>query len=67
MSKIPNDINWKRYMKVLQGNLDNTRNTGFRIYDQRIVTYKQNKLDLSAYYDQRFVLGDGIHTRPLKF
>ena len=37
------------------------------VYDQGIVTYEQNKLGLSAYYDNRYVLADGIHPRPLDF
>ena len=65
ISKKQNDLNWKRYMNVLQGYLDKAQNTGFRIHDQGIVTYSQNKLGLSAYYNKRFVLPDGIHTRPL--
>ena len=41
---------------------------GFRVYDQGIVTYEQNKLGLSPYYyDKRYVLADDIHTRPLDF
>ena len=40
---------------------------GFRVYDQGIVTYEQNKLGLSGYYDKRYVLDDGIRTRPLDF
>ena len=44
---------------------DKAKNVGFRVYDQGIVTYEQNKLGLSAYYDKRYVLADGIHTRPL--
>ena len=39
----------------------------FRVYDQGVVTYEQNKLGLSGYYDKRYVLADGIHTRPLDF
>ena len=38
---------------------------GHRVYDQGVVIYEQNKLGLSAYYDKRYVLADGIHTRPL--
>ena len=38
-----------------------------RVYDQGIVTYEQSKLGLSAYYDKRYVLADGIHTKPLDF
>ena len=45
--------------------IDKAENVGFRVYDQGIVTYEQNKLGLSAYYDKRYVLADGIHTRPL--
>ena len=45
--------------------IDKAKNVGFRVYDQGIVTYEQNKLGLSAYYDKRYVLADGIHTRPL--
>ena len=40
-------------------------NKGFRVYEQGMLTYEQNKLGLSAYYDRRYVLEDGIHTRPL--
>ena len=45
--------------------IDKTKNIGFGIYDQGIVTYEQNKLGLSAFYDQRYVLANGIHIRPL--
>ena len=43
------------------------KNVGFRVYDQGVVTYEQNKLGLSAYYDKQYVLADGIHARPLDF
>jgi len=33
----------------------------------RMVTYEQEKLGLSAYYDKRWVLLDGIHTKPIEF
>ena len=46
--------------------IDKVKNTGFRVYDQGMVTYEQVKLGLSAYYDKRYVLPDGIHTRPLE-
>ena len=64
MSKTQNNLSWKRYMNALQGYLDKAQNTGFRIHEQGVVTYEQNKLGLSAYYDKRYVLDDGIHTRP---
>ena len=43
--------------------IDRAKNVGFRVYDQGIVAYEQNKLGLlglSAYYDKRYVLADGI-------
>ena len=67
ISKKQNDMTWKRYMQAFQGYLDKAKNTGFRIHEQGVVTYEQNKLGLSAYYDKRYVLEDGIHTRPLGF
>ena len=42
------------------------KNVGFRVYDLGMVTYEQNKLGLSAYYNKRYALADGIHTRPLE-
>ena len=59
-------MTWNRYMEALNGSIDKVKNTGFRVHDQGIVTYTQNKLGLSAYYDKRYVLEDGIHTEPLK-
>ena len=47
--------------------IDKAKNVDFRVYDQGVVTYDQNKLGLSAYYDKRYVLPDGIHARPLDF
>ena len=47
--------------------IDKAKKVGFRVYDQGIVTYEQNRLGLSGYYDKRYVLDDGIHTRPLDF
>ena len=44
---------------------DKAKNIDFRVYDQGMVTYEQNKLGLYAYYDKRYFLADGIHTRPL--
>ncbi|XP_057294628.1 uncharacterized protein LOC130623157 [Hydractinia symbiolongicarpus] len=42
------------------------KNVGFRVNKQGMVTYEQNKLGLSAFYDKRKVLEDGIHTVPLE-
>ena len=66
VSKKQNDMTFQRYKNCLfESTLDKASNIGFRVYDQGIVTYKQEKLGLSAYYDKRCVLEDGIHTRPL--
>ena len=46
--------------------IDKAKNVGFRVYDLGMVTYEQNKLGLSAYYNKRYALADGIHTRPLE-
>ena len=80
VSKKHNDLNFQRYKNVLDvflktrrdvllegKDIDRAKNAGFRVYDQAVVAYKQNKLGLSAYYNKRYVLADGIHTRPLDF
>ena len=43
--------------------IDKAKNVGLRVFDQGIVTYEQNKLGLSTYYDKRYVLADAILTR----
>ena len=75
-----NDLHFQRYKDALDvflkarrdselggKDIDKAKNVGFRAYDQGIVTFEQNKLGLSAYYDKCYVLADGIHTRPLDF
>ena len=46
--------------------IDKAKNVGFRVRDQGIVTYQQNKLGLYGYYDKRYVLTDGINTTAIK-
>ena len=60
-----NDMTWNRYQEALNGAIDKAQNTGFRVNNNQIVTYIQNKLGLNAYLDKRIVLDDGIHTKPL--
>ena len=80
VSKKHNDLHFQRYKNVLdiflktrrdieleEKDIGKAKNVGFSVYDQDVVTYKQNKLGLSVYYDKRQVLADGIHTRPLNF
>ena len=67
MSKKQNDITWQRFKAALEGSKDMATNRGFRMRDGNIVTYEQEKLGLSAYYDKRWVLPDGIHTEPIEY
>ena len=55
-------LNARRDSELEEKDIDKAKNVGFRVY-----TYEQNKLGLSAHYDKCYVLGDGIHTRPLDF
>ena len=57
----------RRDSELEKKNIAKTKNVGFRVYDQGVVTYGQNTLGLSAYYDKRYALADGIHTSPLDF
>jgi len=67
MSKKQNEIRWQRFKAALEGSKDMATNRGFRMRDGQMVTYEQQKLGLSAYYDKRWVLPDGIHTEPIEF
>ena len=67
MSKKQNNINWQRFKTALEGSKDMATNRGFRMRDGNIVTYEQEKLGLSAYYDKQWVLPDGIHTEPIEY
>ena len=67
MSKRQNEINWQRFKAALGGSKDMATNRGFRMRDGNMVTYEQEKLGLSAYYDKRWVLPDGIHTEPIEY
>ena len=67
VSKKQNEFTAQRFKKALEGSKDIATNRGFRMRDGQIVTYEQQKLGLSAYYDKRWVLEDGIHTEPIEF
>ena len=66
-SKRRNDVSWVRYEAALHGSVDRAQNRGFRMRNGRVVTYEQHKLGLSAYYNKRWVLPDGIYTEPIEF
>ena len=70
VSKKHNDLYFQRYKDVLavflkakrdseleEKDIDKAKNVDFRVYGQGVVTYEQNKLGLSVYYDQRY---DGL-------
>jgi len=58
---------WLWFEEALAGKKDMATNRGFRMRDGNMVTYEQMKLGLSAYYDKRWVLEDGIHTELIEF
>ena len=71
ISKKHNDLYLYVFLKTRRDSeseekdIDKAKNMDFRVYDQGIVRYEHSKLGLSAYYDKRYVLAGGIHTRPL--
>ena len=80
VSQKHNDLYFQSYKNVLdvflktrrdseleETDIDKAKNVRFRVYDQGVVTYEQNKLGLAGCYDKRYVLADGIHTRSLDF
>ena len=67
VSKRQNTLQWERFKAALEGEKDMAVNRGFKMRDGRMITYEQKKLGLSAYYDKRWVLPDGIHTEPIEF
>ena len=67
VNKRQNELQWERYERALEGSRDMATNRGFRMQNGSMYTYEQRKLGLSAYYNKRFVLEDGIHTKPLEY
>ena len=67
MVKRQKNITWQRFKAALNGSIDRAENRGFRMVGKQMATYEQHKLGLSAYYDKRWVLADGIHTEPIEF
>jgi len=60
-------VTWGRYRAALEGNIDRAENRGFRLRHGQMTRYNQKKIGLSAYYDKRYVLPDGIHTVPIEY
>ena len=67
VNKRQNEMRRERFERALAGDRDVVVNRGFRMRDGAMYTYEQRKLGLSAYYDKRWVLPDGIHTEPLEY
>ena len=67
-----NKMTFNRYLNTLKDYLSESKNPdfctnlGFRIDNGHVVTYSLKKLGLSAAYDKRYLLPDGIHTIPIK-
>ena len=57
----------RRDSELEEKDIGKAKNMCFRVYDQGVVKYEQNKLVLSGYYDKRYILVDGIHARALSF
>ena len=67
VSQQQNNLTWERYGATLNGGEDEATNRRFRMVKGTMRTYQQHKLGLSAYYDNRWVLPDGIHTEPIEY
>ena len=59
MPKRQNNITWQRFKAELNGGIDRAK---FRMVNGWMATYEQQKLGLSACYDKRWVLPDGLMT-----
>ncbi len=54
------------YLRVLQtGNSQDGENRGFRVVNNRVLTYSQHRTGFSYFYPKRKVLSDGVSTIPL--
>jgi len=67
LSKTQNKLTWQRFEEALEDSKDIATNRDFRMQDRQMVMYEQQKVGLSAYYDKRWVLPDGIHTEPIEY
>ena len=67
VNKRQNEMCRARFERALEGSRDMATNLGFRMNNGSMYTYEQNKLGLSAYYDKRWVLENGINTEPLEY
>ena len=67
VNKKRNSINKDKYLKVLRtGEPESGENRGFRVLDNKVLTYAQFRVGFSYFYPKRQVLSDGITTIPLE-
>jgi len=68
LSKQQNDITKNDFLKVLETKSSGGgSNTGFRVRDNSMWTYTQQRDALSYFYPKRQVLSDGVQTVPLDY
>lgn len=66
INKNTNDITIESFKNVLHTKENTTAtNRGFRMVNNRIMSYLQEKKRVTYFYDKRKVLEDGISTEPL--
>ena len=66
VSKKQNKIDKERYLDVLKtGRSSSGTNTGFRVRDNQVLTYRQDRQAFTYFYPKRKVLSDGVSTTPL--
>ncbi len=57
---------WERYSAVLRtGKVDGVTNLSFRVFQNRVFSYRQERMGLTPLYLKAIVQNDGISTRPL--
>ena len=67
VSKDTNAIKKEIYLRVLNSGIsEEGENRGFRIVNNKVLTYSQFKTGFSYFYPKRMVLEDGITTTPLE-
>lgn len=67
VSKETNAVKKENYLRVLNtGISEEAENRGFRIVNNKVLTYSQFRTGFSYFYPKRVVLEDGITTTPLQ-
>jgi len=67
VNKKRNSIKKDTYLRVLKtGQAESAENRGFRVVNNKVLTYSQFRLGFSYFYPKRQVLSDGISTIPLE-